>query len=112
MDCLLIERVLSGTESAASLNAEERDFCVKYKPAFDIGRMAHRFAQGYYAHQAMIDAGSDERANALIETVGTVARKDGTKHVFDMQHYLDYGRTAVVADLQQIWLIGALTDAW
>jgi hypothetical protein len=111
MDYLLIERVLSGTESAAKSNAKERDFCAKYKPAFDIGRMAHRFTQGYYAHQALIDAGSDERANALVETTGTVARKDGTKHVFDMRHYLDYGRTAIVDDLQQVWLIGALIAA-
>jgi hypothetical protein len=107
-DYLLIESVLSGTEPAEKLNALERNFCAKYKLNFEIGRMAGRLAQGYFAHKALIDMATDPRADALVAAVGDVSRKDGTKHTFDMRHYLDYGRTEIVDDVQRVWLIGSL----
>jgi len=107
-DYLLIERVLSGTAPIDKLNATEQNFCVRYGPVFEIGRMAGRMARGYYAHKTLIDVASDPRANALVADTGGVPRKDGTKHVYDMRHYLEYGRTAIVDDLERIWLSGAL----
>ena len=107
-DYLLIEKVLSGTEPADKLNAQERNFCAKYKPTFEIGRMAGRLAQGYFAHKALIDVATDPHAHAVVAAVGDVSRKDGTKHTFDMRHYLGYGRTEIVDDVGRVWLIGAL----
>lgn len=107
-DYLLIERVLSGVVPVDKLNTAEKDFCAKYGPVFEIGRIAGRMAQGYYAHKTLIEVASDPRANALVADTGGVTRKDGTKHVYDMHHYLDYGRTAIVDDLERIWLSGAL----
>jgi hypothetical protein len=62
-DYLLIERVLLGTEPADKLDAQEREFCAKYKPAFEIGRMAGRLAQGYLAHGALYHAGLRSNGN-------------------------------------------------
>jgi hypothetical protein len=65
-DYLCIERALSGTLPLNELNTEERHFCDKYRPAFEIGRMAGRMAQGYYAHKAAIEVAKDPRSNSLI----------------------------------------------
>jgi hypothetical protein len=107
-DYLLIERALSGVVPIDKLNTKEREFCAKYRPVFEIGQMAGRMAQGYYAHKALIEVASDPRASSLASPLGDVTRRDGTKHVYDMRHYLDFGRTAIVDDLERIWLVGAL----
>jgi hypothetical protein len=118
-DYLRLERALLGTLPVNELNTEESDFCAKYRPAFEIGRMAGRMAQGYYAHKAAIEIAKDPRSNGLIPSkvrlgqavpVGDVARKDGTYHVYDTRHYLDYARTNsdIANDLERVWIVGAL----
>src|SRR5262245_52702875 len=86
--------------------------------AFDAGQLAERMAQGYFVHVAAIEVATDPRASALapiIEAgqyvpVGYVSRKDGTRHAFHFQHFLDQARTnsAIVDDLARTWLVGAL----
>ncbi len=65
LNYLLIERVLSGSLPIDKLNPEERDFYQKYKPAFEVGRLAHRMAQGYYAHTAAIEVATGPHAKVL-----------------------------------------------
>jgi hypothetical protein len=86
--------------------------------AFDIGKMAHRMAEGYYMHLAAIQVARDPRAVALspnvepgqIVPVGYVFRKDDIAHVFHFTHYL--GRAGsdpdTFDDLNRLWLVGAL----
>jgi hypothetical protein len=116
---LLVERALAGSAPLNELNSGERDFYDKYKSVFAIGRMAHRMAQGYYAHKAAIEVAKDPRANTLLSTtirhgqavpVGDVFRKNGTGHVYDTNYYLDYARTnpEMAGELERIWLVGSL----
>jgi hypothetical protein len=118
IDFLLVERALSESLPIDGLNAEEKAFCQSYKATFDIGRLAERLAEGYYAHTAAIEAARHPGAETLISTVSPghpvpvsyVTRKDGTRHTFDVRHYLDQTRTnSTVADeLPRTWLVGSL----
>ena len=86
--------------------------------AFDIGQMAHRMFEGYYMHLAAIQVAKDPRAVTLspnvepgqMVPVGRIRHKDGTRHEFNFEHYLAQARTnpAMVADLERLWLVGAL----
>ncbi len=86
--------------------------------AFAVGQLADRIYQGYYAYAAAIEVARDPRAKTLVPTtplgqsvsVGYVARKDGTQHVFDFRYYLDQAQTnsAIVDDLPRVWLVGSL----
>jgi hypothetical protein len=86
--------------------------------AFEIGRLAERLAQGYYAHVIAIEVARDPRSNALVGSapagqavpVSYVTRKDGTWHVFDARHYLDEARThpKLLSELPRTWLVGSL----
>jgi hypothetical protein len=86
--------------------------------AFDVGRLAERMAQGYYAHSAAISVASDPRAEALVPStppgfvvpVGYVIRKDGTQHVCHFRHFLHLAATDadLARDLPRIWLAGSL----
>jgi hypothetical protein len=60
VDYLHVERALSGVLPLGQLNLEEKDFSQNYKPVFEVGRLAQRMAQGYYAHSAvmMVAAGA------------------------------------------------------
>lgn len=118
-DYLRVERGLVGSLAISELNSEEVDFCRRYRPAFEIGRIAGRMYQGYYAHEAAIEIARNPGANSLIPNkpppgqavpVGEVLRSDGTIHVYDFRHYLDYARTNphIVADLERVWIVGAL----
>jgi hypothetical protein len=118
-DHLNIERVLSGVLPFEELSLEERDFCTKYRPIFAIGLMASQMAQSYYAHRAAITVARDPRANSLIAAevrggqavpVGDVTRKDGTGHVYDIHHYLEYARTnaTILNNLERVWIVGSL----
>jgi hypothetical protein len=88
------------------------------RTAFEIGRLAERLAQSYYAHAAAIEVASDPRSDALVPDllpghavpVGFVMRKDGTRHVFDSRHYLNEARTRpeVIGELPRTWLVGSL----
>jgi hypothetical protein len=98
LDYLLIERALSGDLPLDGLNSEENVLYYKYKSVFEIGRMAERMAQGYYAHIAAVEAARDPGSKELVSTipkgqpvpVGYVIRNDGSKHIFDFHHYIDY----------------------
>jgi hypothetical protein len=118
-DHLNIEKALSGTLAVDTLRPEEREFCAKYRPIFEIGRMAGRMARGYYAYKAAITVARDPRADSLVTgaagsdqviPVWNVARKDGSGHTYDILHYLDYARASpeVVQDLERIWIVGSL----
>lgn len=116
-DYLRIERALAGSMPLSELNSEEQDFYRRYKPVFDIGKMAEQRGQGYYAHVAAVEVATDPRARELISTlpkgqaipVGYIIRKDGTKHVFDFHHYLNYLRSPwIVDDLARTWLESSL----
>jgi hypothetical protein len=75
-------------------------------------------AQGYFAHMAAIQVATDPRAASLIPSAHSgsniteehVARKDGTKHVFNFGHYLNQARdnSEIANDLERIWFVGAL----
>jgi hypothetical protein len=111
IDYLLVERALLGTLPLDQLNSEEKDFCARYKSIFEIGRLAHRMGQGYYAHKVAIEVAKDPRADALVSSADDgVSRKDGTGHVYDARHYLDYARAnpEMVDDLKRVWLVGSL----
>lgn len=100
LNYLAIERALSGVLPLDELNSEEKEFCWTYKAIFEIGRMAERMAQGYYAHVMAIEVARNPHSKDLVSTipngqsvpVGYVIRNDGTKHTFDSHHYLDYLR--------------------
>jgi hypothetical protein len=118
VDYVAVERALLGTTPITALDTVEANFCAKYRPAFNIGRMAGQMARGYYAHCAAIEVAKDPRASSLIPEalpgqpipVARVARKDGTAHVYSLLHYLEWGRSDqdLVHDFQRVWLIGSL----
>jgi len=114
-----IEWALLGTLAVDTLGPEEKEFYDKYRPVFEIGRMARRMAEGYYAYTAAMTVARDPRANSLVTTeeggnqtipVGHAPRKDGSSHVYDTLHYLDYARTnpEMVQDLERVWIVGSL----
>jgi hypothetical protein len=118
-DYLNIERALSGTLAIDTLSTDEQAFSVKYRPIFEIGRMAGRMARGYYAYRAALSVAQDPRAAGLITTeagvgqaglTGEVVRKDGTGHVYNALYYLDQARTnpEVGHDLERVWIVGSL----
>jgi hypothetical protein len=86
--------------------------------AFDTGQLAERMAQGYYMHSAAVHVATDPRAMNLapattpghIVPVSSVARKDGTQHVFHFTHFLSQARDnpALADDLGRVWLVGSL----
>jgi hypothetical protein len=45
IDYLLVERALLGALPLDQLNTAEKDFCQKYKPVFEVGRLAARMSQ-------------------------------------------------------------------
>jgi hypothetical protein len=120
VNCLNVERALSGVMSVDELNLNERDIYNAKKPSFEIGRLAHRMAQGYYAHTAAIEVARDPRSKSLASTilqgkngqpvsVGYIVRNDSTKHTFDFNYYLDYlNHQTMGDDLARTWLVGSL----
>lgn len=116
LDYLLIERALSGSVPIAQLKPEESDFCRNYKPAFEIGRLAGRMAQGYYAHTAAIEIAKGPHAKALAsetplgQVSSYIIRKDGTQHTFDLPYYLGQAHTnaEIIDELPRVWLVGSL----
>jgi hypothetical protein len=119
-NCLHVERALLGIMSLDELNQNELEVYQTRKPGFEIGRLSHRMAQGYYAHTAAVEVAKDPRSKNLASTilqgidgkpfpVGYVARKDGTAHTFDFHHYLDYlNNQEMVNDFAKTWLVGSL----
>ena len=120
INCLHVEKALSGNMSVDELNPSERDLFYAKRPSFEIGRLAHRMAQGYYAHTAAVEVARDPRSKDLASTilqgidgqpvsVGYVVRNNGTKHTFDFNYYLDYlNHQTMVDDLARAWLVGSL----
>lgn len=85
---------------------------------YNVGILAQRLANGYYAHIAAMHVASDARAELLIPesmpgtsvSLGFVSRKDGTQHAFDFRHYLRLATSdpEITSELPKIWLAGAL----
>lgn len=116
-DLCRVENALSGTLAFDELTSEERLVFQRERAAFAVGRMANRFAQGYYAHvtAAIVARGPGAKDALTCMQPGqpfpteTVARKNGTTHVFDSHHYLDYFNAPEIAhDVATVWLSGAL----
>jgi hypothetical protein len=87
--------------------------------AFDIGKMAHRMAGGYYVHLAAIQVARDPRAVALRAPTWSLAKSfpsamSSAKMTFPMffiLHTTWAGREAIpdmFDDLNRLWLVGAL----
>ena len=86
--------------------------------AWDVGQMAHRLAEGYYTHLAVIQVAKEPRAVALSPAVESgqlvpvfrIPHKDGTRHEFHFTRHLDQARSnpEMIADLDRVWLVGAL----
>ncbi|SME98225.1 hypothetical protein [Pseudogulbenkiania subflava] len=86
--------------------------------AFDVGQLAERLSQGYYAHLAAISVATDPRAAQLapqiqpgqIVPVADVKRKDGTAHVFHFLHFLSLASSddLIAAELERVWFAGTL----
>lgn len=120
VDCLKVERALLGSLTVDELNSKERDLYHEKKPGFEIGRLAHRMAQGYYAHTAAVEVARDPRSKALASTilqgvdgqsvsVGYVVRNNKTQHTYDFNYYLNYlNNPTMVDDLARSWLVGSL----
>jgi hypothetical protein len=122
VDYLKIERALSSILPFDQLNVDEKDFCQSYKPVFEVGLLARRMAQGYYAHSAAMMVAKDLRSDDLtrhplenrfgvsIPVRAFVPRKDGTLHHYDAVHYLNDARSnpPVVDELPRVWLVGSL----
>lgn len=91
---------------------------ISNQAAFEVGRMAERLAEGYYAYTAVIEVAANPKTKELISKipegeavpVGYVRRSNGTHHVFHFQHYLDQARTnkKMAEDLPRAWLVGSL----
>jgi hypothetical protein len=114
-DYLRIERALSGILAISELNPEEASFCTRYRPAFEIGRLAGRMSEGFYAHKTAFGlARRPDAANLIADgkdpPVDYVLRKDGTHHVYDVSHYLDYAcsNPQMAHELERVWINGAL----
>jgi hypothetical protein len=114
---LQIERALSGGAPFEELNKEERTIFQAEKPAFEIGRMAERFVQGYYAHTAASIVARDPNSKNLLTSgqanqpvpTETAVRKKGSVHVFESHYYMDYFNSqAMAGDIAKIWLMGSL----
>lgn len=120
VNCLNVERHLSGTLATEDLTPAERNLSEKMRPSFEVGRLASRMAQGYYGHAAAIHVAKHPRAKELAPSmsddgsfrIGHVYRKDGSAHTYMFGHYLDYlsKNTEVVDDWNRTWLVGALLN--
>jgi len=71
------------------------------KQAIDIGQLAQKLAQGFYAYSAAMAVANDERAINLapivepgqIVPVGRVIHKAGGEHIYDFLFYLEWAKT-------------------
>jgi hypothetical protein len=116
-----------GCDTVHQIDADQSegrcDCCGKVLPllnldAFRTARLAHRLGGGYYVHSAIIDvaAGVDRNQPINWDVTREVVRKDGTKHVFSLDHYLReaFENSKTKEDLDRVWVTGgliALADA-
>ncbi len=116
-DKVLVERVLLGTLPANQLNVLEKEIYERTKPRFQIGRLAFTLAQGYYSHIAAFDASKSSLKELLSINsgqngplaIGFVYRNDGSKHTFDLGHYLrEAHEPGLSKELTKVWLVGSL----
>jgi len=117
VDLYRVECALLGNLPFDDLTSEERRVFQREKAAFEVGRMANRFAQGYYAHATAVtvarvpsakDSLTGMQPNQPISTE-TMARKNGTMHVFDRHYYLDYFNGPEIShEVATVWLVGSL----
>jgi hypothetical protein len=88
------------------------------QPAFEVGQLAQRLADGYYGHMAAITVAGDPKAETLFPAVrpgqmvpvAEIRRKDGTVHTYHFALYLQRLLTDPLLreDLERVWLAGAL----
>lgn len=85
--------------------------------AFDVGQLADRLADGYYAHLAALEVAADPRAAELAPgmtgeqrvPVGVVPRRYGGRHEFHFTYYLRRATAPEFADdFKRVWLLGGL----
>lgn len=99
--------------------------------ALEVGHLAQRLAEGYFAHLAALAVAADPRADELVPpidplrrsertaeivfgeqvpTAGIVRHKDGSEHIFSMRMFFERARKDpfVKAELERVWFTGAL----
>ena len=117
VDLYRVERALSGKLPLDDLTSDEAHIFQREKPAFEVGQLANRLAQGYYAHYTAAIVAQDPAAKDKLTSMRpgqpvpteTVARKNGTTHIFDSHFYLDYFNSPEIAhEVASVWLVGAL----
>jgi hypothetical protein len=88
------------------------------RAAFEIGRLAHRMGQGYYAHKAALTVAANAGAAVFAPSlkpdspppIAHVYRNDGSSHTYNFPHYLDMATSdpLVSRDLERVWIVGAM----
>jgi hypothetical protein len=76
-------------------------FHSKCPGAFLTGNIIFDLAQGCYAYEALVQLARDPRSATIVPgltpgnpvPVGTLARKDGSKHTYDVSHYRRLGNS-------------------
>jgi len=96
---------------------------VANQAALEVGLLAHRLGLGAYAQAAILLAASRADVDSLMRQLQSsnvvdnrVDRLDGTHHVFDLKHFLEFANSDADTrqELQFVWLRGAyltLADA-
>ncbi len=84
---------------------------------FEVGQLADRLTDGYYAHLAALEVAAHPRAVELAPPitgeqrvpVGVVPRRHGGEHAFHFTYYLRRGTAPeLVEDFKRVWLVGGL----
>jgi hypothetical protein len=96
-------------------------FQSQFPGAFATGRIIFDLAQGCYAYEAIVQLARDPRSATIVPDlapgnpvpVGTLSRKDGSRHTYDVSHYLKLSsnHAFIAPQIQQSWFAGALVTA-
>jgi hypothetical protein len=89
--------------------------------AFATGQFIFDLAQGCYAYEALVQLARDAHSATIVPDltpghpvpIGTISRKDGSKHTYDAAHYLTLSNNHpfIAPKIQQAWFAGALVTA-
>lgn len=96
-------------------------FQSRFPGAFATGSFINDLVQGCYAYEAIVQLASDARSATMLPEmtpghpvpVGTISRKDGSKHTYDAAFYLKLGSSHafIAPQIRQAWFSGALIAA-
>ena len=96
-------------------------FQSQFPGAFAAGQVISDLAQGCYAYEALLQLVRNARGATIgsdlirdrFPSIGTISRKDGSKHIYDSAQYLSLGdnNLFIVPKIQQAWFAGALISS-